>query len=73
MSLIPLPVVQHDLPIALSTVYSGFSRGRFPWLQKRGPDGHVGRILWVDTDKYNEWAENRGQARRLPSKNGGQH
>ena len=73
MSLIPLPDVQSDLPFALSTIYSGFARGRYPWLQKSGPDGHIGRILWVDADKFNLWAENRGQAKRLPKQNGGQH
>lgn len=61
----PLHQVQHDLPFTLSSVYSGFARGRYTWLRKRGPDNHKGRNLWVDVDAFNSWAENRGVKSRL--------
>lgn len=72
MSLVPLPTVQADLPFSIASIYSGFARGRYPWLQKHGPDEHRGRMLWVDVNKYNEWAANRGQVKRLTVKNGEQ-
>lgn len=61
----PLHHVQNDLPFTLASVYAGFARGRYPWLQKAGPDGHVGRNLWVDVPRFNEWAENRGLKSKL--------
>ena len=61
----PLHQVQHDLPFTLASVYSGFARGRYPWVQKAGPDGHIGRILWVDTAAFNTWAQNRGLRAQL--------
>lgn len=56
----PLHHVQQDLLSTLSSVDTGFARGRYPWLQKEGPDGHVGRNLWVDVSRFNQWAETRG-------------
>ena len=61
----PLSHVQGDLPFTLSTLYSGFTRGRYPWLRKRGPDGHQGRNLWVDVSRFNLWAEHRGLKTRI--------
>ena len=63
--LLPLHEVQSDLPFTLATVYSGFARGRYPWLSKHGPDGHVGRNLWVDVPRFNIWAECRGLKTRI--------
>ena len=63
--LCPLKNVQRDLPFTLATVYSGFARGRYPWLRKNGPDGHVGRNLWVDVSSFNQWAKNRGLKTRI--------
>ena len=66
----PLNQVKNDLPFTLATIYSGFTRGRYPWLRKHGPDGHLGRNLWVSVEAFNEWAENRGLKTRI-SKEGG--
>jgi hypothetical protein len=56
----PLNHVQHELPFTLASVYTGFARGRYPWVKKAGPDGHVGRNLWIDVECFNAWAKNRG-------------
>lgn len=66
----PLHEVQSDLPFALASVYSGFARGRYNWVQKEGPDGHVGRILWVDVQGFNTWAANRGLKSQLKQAGG---
>ena len=66
----PLHQVQAELPFTLASIYSGFARGRYTWVQKAGPDGHVGRILWIDVPRFNIWAENRGLKSKLSEAGG---
>ena len=61
----PLHRVQSDLPFTLGSVYNGFAKGRFTWVQKAGPDGHVGRFLWVDVSRFNAWAADRGLTSKI--------
>lgn len=66
--LIPLPglLLESRFPYATTTVYSGNSRRKYKWLTRRGPDGRVGRILWVIENSFNEFARNRGMSYQLP-------
>ena len=50
------------LPFSLGTCYQMHSKKRVDWLTRTGPEGRRGRELWVDLDKYNEWAAPRGRA-----------
>ena len=66
--LIPLPglLLESRFPYSTTTVYSGNSRGKYQWLTRRGPDGRLGRILWVIENSFNEFARNRGMSYQLP-------
>lgn len=49
------------LPLAPSSIYSGFSRGRIPWLTRIDPTtGRRGRELFVLLDVLEAWAGVRG-------------
>jgi hypothetical protein len=65
--LIPVPLLGGSFPFSISTLYSGHSRGRYPWLRREGPDGERGKFLWVDTVAFDEWASNKGKAYRFHS------
>jgi hypothetical protein len=66
--LYPLPVALTEarFPIAMTTIYSGRSRGTYDWLTRRGPDGLIGKILWIDVGRFNEYARKRGMPYQLP-------
>lgn len=73
--LIPMSELKGKFPFAPSTLYTGKSLGRYPWLTRHGPDGERGRYLWVDTAKFDEWAAAKGTSFRFHPqvKEGGQH
>lgn len=49
------------LPVSPDSIYSGFSRGRFPWLTRNDPiTGRRGRELFVLLDVLEAWTEIRG-------------
>jgi hypothetical protein len=58
--LIPTSALDSRFPFASSTLHSGKSRGRYPWLTRHGPDGHRGRILWILVDDFNQFCRDRG-------------
>jgi hypothetical protein len=58
--------LDHRFLWSLSTIYSGRSRGRYPWLTKRQPNGRMGRALWVVEHEFNAFAANRGIKFRVP-------
>lgn len=43
-----------SFPYSMNSLYVGKSRGLYPWLERRG------RYLWIDTEAFNTWAEQRG-------------
>lgn len=49
-----------ELPAEQQTIYKWSSKKIVDWLGRLGPDGHKGRELWIDVQKYNLWAEPRG-------------
>lgn len=54
-----------DFPLAIQTLYNGKSAGRYPWLTRTRPDGRRSRRLWIDVEKFNEWAWLQGMKYRL--------
>lgn len=58
---VPLKRVIDSLPFSPSSIYSGFSRGRYPWLTRNDPlTGRRGRELFVLVDVLTEWLFVRG-------------
>lgn len=49
-----------QLPAEQQTIYKWSSLKRVDWLDRINPDGCRDRELWVDVQKYNEWADPRG-------------
>lgn len=62
--------VKDQLHCSPSSLHSGFSRGRYPFLTRLDPQGRRGRDLWVDINSYNNWAAERGYPARIET--GGQ-
>lgn len=63
----PLVQMLELLPRAQQTIYNLRAAGKAPWLSHVGPDGRVGKILWIDIDMFNHWAPRNGFKCRLPS------
>lgn len=53
-------MLEGDLPAEVQTIYKWSSKKLVNWIDRSDPVGHRGRQLWVDIQKYNEWAEPRG-------------
>lgn len=49
-----------ELPAELQTIYKWSSKKIVDWLDRLDPAGHKGRELWIDVQKYNQWADPRG-------------
>lgn len=58
--LVSVPMLKGSFPFTVNTLYSGRVRGRYPWLQREGPDGQRGKFLWVDMRAFDIWAANKG-------------
>lgn len=58
--LVPFYRIALWLPISEGTAHQARSKKRIHWLTRSGPDGHCGRILWVDVDELFNWARFRG-------------
>lgn len=63
--LISLEQLDEDFPLAVQTLYNGRSSGRFNWLTRTRPDGRPSQRLWIDVEKFNEWAWLQGMKFRL--------
>lgn len=57
--------VQDQLHCSPSSIHSGFSRGRYPFLTRLDPQGRRGRELWVNVELFNNWAAERGYSARI--------
>jgi hypothetical protein len=49
-----------ELPAELQTIYKWSSKEIVNWIDRLDPDGRRGRELWIDIQKYNQWADPRG-------------
>ena len=70
MNHLPVQAVDADFPSSLSSIYSGNSRKRYPWLTRNGADGHRGRLLWIKVSDFNLWCLNRGVKYQLQVRSG---
>lgn len=59
-TVIPTSALDSDFPLDQRTLYNYKSSGRVDWLERRG------RLLWIDVQGFNEWAERQGKKFRLP-------
>lgn len=65
-----LKQVQDQLHCSPGSLYSGKSRGRYPFLTRTGPEGRQGRDLWIDVQAFNAWAQAWGIKSRIEQEGG---
>lgn len=63
--LIPLSAVDYRFPFTVASVYSGHSKGRYGWLTRVGPNGRIGKILWIDIPAFNKFCHDTGRKYRI--------
>lgn len=63
---VPLLVLENTFPFALGSLYSGKSKGRYPWLTRKGPDGQDSQILWVIEAEFKKFAKAKRIRFELP-------
>ncbi|WP_439441931.1 hypothetical protein [Roseateles sp. DB2] len=61
MSPVLVPLDQAGLPFSVGSLYTLRRRHGWLWMTKVGPDGHTGRILWVDLPAAAQWFSARGR------------
>ena len=62
MSPVLIPLDQAGLPYSAGSLYTLRRRHGWSWMTKVGPDGHVGRILWLEPRAAAAWFAARGRA-----------